>query len=123
MRFEKNEQKNVSTSSTHKPNPDILYLTNENGEARIMEDRGLSGSLVTEKGPVSAPVQSNDSTRIRPREFRIVNNVEFSQDERFEIQKRYYDAMITLLVTKKVILPEQGQECVDRMQRRFRKRN
>ena len=88
-----------------------------------MEDRGLSGSLVTAQGPVSAPAQSTDSTRIRPREFRIVNKVEFSQDQRLEIQRSYYDAMITLLVTKKIISPGQGQECVDRMQRRFRKRN
>ncbi len=88
-----------------------------------MEDRGLSGSLVTEQGPFSAPAQSTDSTRIRPREFRIVNNVKFSQDERLEIQKKYYDAMITLLVMKKTISPGQGQECVDRMLRRFRKRS
>ena len=88
-----------------------------------MEDRGLSGSLVTEQGPVSAPAQSTDSTRTRPREFRIVNNVKFSQDERLEIHKKYYDAMITLLVMKKIISPGQGQECVDRMLRRFRKRS
>ena len=88
-----------------------------------MEDRGLSGSLVTEQGPVPAPAQSTDSTRIRPREFRIVNSVEFSQDERLEVQKKYYDAMITLLVMKKIISPGQGQECVDRMLRRFRKRS
>ena len=88
-----------------------------------MEDRGLSGSLVTEQGPVLGSAHSNDSTRIRPREFRIVNKVEFSQDQRLEIQRSYYDAMITLLVTKKIISPGQGQECVDRMQRRFRKRN
>ena len=86
-----------------------------------MEDRSLSGSLVAEKEPGSA--HSNDLTRRRPREFRIVNKVEFSQDQRLEIQRSYYDAMITLLVTKKIISPGQGQECVDRMQRRFRKRN
>ena len=86
-----------------------------------MEDRSLSGSLVAEHELGSA--HSNDSTRIRPREFRIVNKVEFSQDQRLEIQRSYYDAMITLLVTKKIIWPEQGQECVDMMQRRFRKRN
>ena len=86
-----------------------------------MEDRSLSGSLVAEHELGSA--HSNDSTRIRPREFRIVNNVKFSQDERLEIQKKYYDAMITLLVMKKIISPGQGQECVDRMLRRFRKRS
>ena len=86
-----------------------------------MEDRSLSGSLVAEYELGSA--HSNDSTRIRPREFRIINKVEFSQDQRLEIQRSYYDAMITLLVTKKIISPGQGLKCVDRMQRRFRKRN
>lgn len=36
MRFEKTKQNDKiikSTSSTHKLNPAILYLTNENGEA------------------------------------------------------------------------------------------
>ncbi len=60
-----------------------------------------------------------DRTRIRPRRFMAMNAMDLSKEMRIEIRKAYYAAMIDHLVRAGAICAYQGQQCLERMRRRY----